>query len=236
MSISNLNVSAKSRLSFTALRKIDPSCTAPDEDRHRVLVADGEQAGLLHPERLLHLRDVAAEQGVELRRGHLALEVRPLHQRGEEPVGVEQRLLPEAEVVDADHAREPKLEVAGVRVHLADGVADDAVGVVVEVRARRREAAQDAALDERDDAALVQPRRRHRARQREEDAAVLLDRAAHQLVRGALLPADVRAERVLEQVVGRFLAGDRARIDGAGLLEGSAQLGLGRHGAGEYRR
>ena len=39
-----------------------------------------------------------------------------------------------AEVVDPDHAGEPELEVAGVRVHLADGVPDDAVRVVVQVR------------------------------------------------------------------------------------------------------
>ena len=81
----------------------------------------------------------------------------------EELVGLEERLFPEAEVVDADDAREAVLQVAGVGVDLADAVADDAVGVVVEVRAGRRDAVDEAALDERDEARLVEPGRRHRA-------------------------------------------------------------------------
>ena len=80
-----------------------------DEDRHRILEADGEQRRLLDAERFFHARDVAAEQCMELRRGHLSLVIRPLHQRREEFVGVEQRLFPEAEIVDADHARKPQL-------------------------------------------------------------------------------------------------------------------------------
>ena len=61
-------------------------------------------------------------------------------------------------------------EVAGVGIDLADAVADDAVGVVVEVRAGRRDAVDEAALDERDEARLVEARRGHRAGEREEDA------------------------------------------------------------------
>ena len=47
-------------------------------------------------------------------------------------VGLEQRLLVEAEIVDADDAGESVLEVAGVGLDLADAVTDDAMGVVVE--------------------------------------------------------------------------------------------------------
>ncbi len=130
------------------------------------------------------------------------------------------------EIVDADHAREPEREVAGVGVHLADGVADDAVGVVVEVRARGRETRDDAALDQRDQAALVQSGRRHRAREREEHRALLVDRALHQLEGGALLPADVSREGVLEQLARALLSGDRPRVDAAGLLERLAQVRL----------
>src|SRR5581483_8614027 len=63
-----------------------------------------------------------------------------------------------------------------------------------------------------------------------EDAAVLLHRAAHQLVRRPHLPADVRAECVLQELMVRLAARDRPGIDGAGLLEGLAQLGAGGHG------
>src|SRR5207248_7879024 len=66
--------------------------------------------------------------------------------------------------------------------------------------------------------------------QGEEDAAVLGHRAAHQLVRRALLAADVGAEGMLQQIVRGLAARDRPGVDGAGLLEGLAQLGAGRHG------
>jgi hypothetical protein len=99
--------------------------------------------------------DRLAEQVVELGGGHAPLELGPADDGAEEPVGVEERLLPEAQVVDADDASQSHLEVAGVRVHLANGVTDDPVGVVVQVRAGGGERADDAALDERDEAALV---------------------------------------------------------------------------------
>ena len=57
----------------------------------------------------------------------------------------------------------PVLPVVAERVDLVDDVAERAVEVVVEVRARRREAGDGARLDERDDAGLVQSGRRHRA-------------------------------------------------------------------------
>src|SRR5205085_6601191 len=126
--------------------------------------------------------------------------------------------------------RQAQLQIACVGVHLADGVADDAVGVMVEVRAGGRQRADDAALDQRNQATLVQAGGRHRAAQGQEDAAVLLHGAPHQLVGCPLLPADVGAERMLQKIVRRLAARDRPRIDGAGLLEGLAKPGASRHG------
>src|SRR5205814_4078256 len=62
------------------------------------------------------------------------------------------------------------------------------------------------------------------------DAAILPHGAPHQLVGGALLPAHVGAEGVLEEIVRGLAAGDGAGVDGAGLLEGLAEPGAGRHG------
>src|SRR5438067_1924948 len=169
---------------------------------------------------------------MELWRGHAALIVGSLHERAEEPVGVEERLLPEPEIVDADDAGEPQLQIARVRVHLADRVPDDPVGVVIEVRARRGQRGDDPVLDERDEAALVEAGWRHGAGQREEDAAVLRDRSPHELVGGAHLAADISAEGVLEEVAGGFAPGDRPGIDAPRFLERLAELRFARGGHG----
>ena len=124
-----------------------------DEDRHAVAVAGREQRRLFTPSASSICAMSLAEQAVELGRRHLPLELGPAEERAEEPVGVEQRLLPEAEIVDADDAREADCRSPAFGFDLADAVADDAVGVVVEVRAGRRDAVDDAALDERDEAA-----------------------------------------------------------------------------------
>ena len=134
------------------------------EDRDPVLVANRQQRRLLHAERALHRPYVAAEQRVELRRRHLALVVATLHQRAEEAVGIEECLLPEPQVVDADHAREAELQIPRIGIHLPNRMTDDAVCIVVQIRARRGETRHDAALDQRDQAALVQASGRHRAR------------------------------------------------------------------------
>ena len=88
------------------------------------------------------------------------------------------------------------------RVDFADAVPDDAVRVVVEVGAGRRDAVDEAALEQRDEAGLVQARRRHRSAEGEEDRAVLLDAAPHELVGGALLPPDVGREALGEDLGG----------------------------------
>ena len=142
-----------------------------DEDRDAVAVRRCEERRALHAERFLDLGDVLPEQVVQLGRRHLLLELGLAEDGAEEAIGLEERLLPEAEVVDPDDAREAVLKVARVRVDLADGVADDAVGVVVEVRAGRRDAVDEPALDERDEARLVEPCRRHRAAEGEEGAS-----------------------------------------------------------------
>src|SRR5262249_5738327 len=108
---------------------------------------------------------------------------------------------------------------ARVGLDLADAVADDAVRVVVEVRAGRRDAVDEAALDERDDARLVKAGGRHGAREREERAAILGRAAAHEIERLAFLPAHVRREHGVDDVDRALFARDRRRMNVAGALE-----------------
>ncbi len=93
------------------------------------------------------------------------------------------------------------------------------------------------ALDERDEAALVQPGRGHRAGEGEEDAAVLGHAPLHQLEGRALLAPHVGAEGVGEQLRRLLPAGDGPGVDAPGLGVGGAQAaalgGLG-HGGADY--
>jgi hypothetical protein len=212
------------------LRKIEPSCTAPTKIGIRAAVAGGEQRGLLHAEGFFDLGDGLAEQVVQLRRGHALLKLRLLQDGAEQHVGLEERLLPEAEVVDADDAREAQREVARVGVDLADAVADDAVGVVVEVGAGGGDAVDEPALDERDEARLVEPRRGHGAGEGQEGGVVLVHGAGHELVAGALLAAHEGRKAPAEQLVRGLAAGDAADGDLAGVLEVASQcLAVRRH-------
>ena len=167
--------------------------------------------------------DALAEQVVELGRRHPLLKLRPAEDGREEPVGLEEGLLPEAEVVDADDSRQAVLQVAGRWIDLADAVPDDAMCVVIEVGAGRRDAVDEASLDERDEARLMETGRRHRAAERQKDRAVLLDAAAHELVGRALLPPDVRRKPVHEDFMRSLLARDRAGTNVGGLFESTTQ-------------
>src|SRR4051812_20846662 len=89
---------------------------------------------------------------------------------------------------------------------------------MVEVGAGGGQRRDDAVLDEGNEAALVQPRRRHRARKGEENGAVLLDGALHQFERGSLLPAHVGAKGVLEQLVRLLATRDGLWVDTTRLL------------------
>ena len=119
-SISSLNSFAEQPLQLHDVEEDRAVLHRADEDRDAVAVRGREERRALHAERLLDLGDVLAEQVVQLRRRHLLLELGLAEDGREEPVGLEERLLPEAEVVDADDAREAVLEVARVRVDLAD--------------------------------------------------------------------------------------------------------------------
>ena len=230
-----LELAAEDAAELDDVEEDRPVLHRADEDGDARPVRRGEQRWALRAEGVLDGGDVLAEPVVELGRRHALLELGSLHDGREELVGLEQRLLPEAEVVDANDAGDAILDVAGVRVDLAHAVADDAVGVVVEVRARGRDAVDDAALDERDDAALVQARRGHRAREREEDGAVVAHAALHQAERRALLAADVGREHAVDDLRRGLLAGDADGVDVALLVETLPQraLGLG-HGGPPY--
>jgi hypothetical protein len=84
------------------------------------------------------------------------------------------------------------LEVTRGRINFTNAVTDDAVCVVIEVRAGRRDAVDQAPLDQWNEARLVEPSGRHRAAERQEDRAALIDAAPHELVSCALLAANVR--------------------------------------------
>ncbi len=160
---------------------------------------------------------------MKLGRGHPFLELGPAEQRREQAVGFEQRLFPEAEVVDADDPRQPVLEIAGRGIDLTDAVPDDAVSIVIKVGPGRGDAVDEAALDERNEARLVEPGGRHRAAEREKHRAILLDAASHELVGGSLLAPDVRRKRVHRNLVRRLLAGDRAGTNIGRLFESTTQ-------------
>ena len=121
-----------------------------------------------------------------------------------------------------DDARQAVLKVPRRRVNLTDAVADDAVRIMVEVRAGRGDAVDQAALQQWDEAGLVEAGRRHRTAEGEKDRAILLDASTHQVVGGPLLAANVGGEGMGEDLVCRLVATDGAGTDVACLFESSA--------------
>src|SRR5579859_3759280 len=105
--------------------------------------------------------------------------------------------------------RQPILEVAGGGVDLTHAMTDHAVRVVIQVGTRRRDAVDEPALDERNEATLVKPGRRHRSAERQKDGAIPFDASTHELVGGPLLPADVGRESLRENLMRRLVAGNR---------------------------
>ena len=113
------------------------------------------------------------------------------------------------DVVDADDALEPVLPVVAVRIDLVDDVAEHAVRVVIEVRARRREARDGADSMSGMMQRLVQARGRHRAAHAQEDRVVLLDALAHEPVRLAHSAAGEGRKRLLKELRRRLATGQR---------------------------
>ena len=129
---------AEETLELHDVEKNGPVLHRADEDGHPQPPRGREQRGLLDAQCFLDLGQATAEEKVQLGRGHALLELRATEEGGKQPVGLEEGLFPEPEVVDADDARQAVLKVPRRRVNLTDAVADDAVRIMVEVRAGRR--------------------------------------------------------------------------------------------------
>src|SRR5262245_38865855 len=149
---------------------------------------------------------------VKLRRRHPPLEVWAADQGGEQSVGVEQSLFEKPKIVNPNDARQTQRQISRIRIYFPDCMADYPVRIVVEIGTGSGQGGDDAALDEGNQAALVQPGGGHRSREGEEDGAVLLDRAPHQLESEPLLAPDVGAKGVREQLIGLLSPGDWPRI------------------------
>ena len=102
-------------------------------------------------------------------RAHRPLELRSLDHLAHKGVGIEQHVVIEEHVVDADDAVAAQLHVveegrAGVELH-----AEAVMEIVVEIRAGRDDPVDKARVHQRHDRGFAQPRRRQRAGERHAD-------------------------------------------------------------------
>src|SRR5262249_46209118 len=142
------------------------------------------------------------------------LELGPAAQLPEELVGVEQVLVVEDDVVDADDLVLAQLQIGQTRAGLEQVHAQGVVRVVVEVRAGRDDPVDEPGLDQRDEAAHAEAGRRERSAERQPDRAVAGEHLAGEELAALAEPAGVvREERGVEQVGGGDVRGDGRRVD-----------------------
>jgi hypothetical protein len=120
---------------------------------------------------------------VELGRRHRAGELRLAQHLAEEGIGLEQDVLIEQDVVDADGALLAQLDVVGPWRPGVNRVAERVVRVVIQVGPGRDDPVDEARLDQRHQARGGEPWRRERARERQRDRDVGLEDLATQELR-----------------------------------------------------
>jgi hypothetical protein len=149
---------------------------------------------------------------VELRRGHLAAEGLPRDELAEEGIGVEEHLVGEDDVVDADDALLAQFRVVDERRPLVEREVQAEVGVVVEVRAGGDDPVDEAGLDERDDAGDADAGGGEGAGQGHADRDAVADHLLGEEAAGVAQAAAVVGE---EMAVDQFLDGESGG-DGVG--------------------
>ena len=132
-----------------------------------------------------------------------------LDQLAVERVGIEQGLVIEDDVVDADDVVLPQGVVVEVGPALVERQVEREVGVVVEVGAGGDDPVHEPGLDQRDQAAHAQPGGGQSPGERQADRAIGLEQLAGEDLADLAQPAGVVAqERVIDQVGGDLPAGD----------------------------
>ena len=146
--------------SFIEFRNTLPSAGAPDEDRDRQPMAGGEQSGL-HAVLLLLRRVERAQPVAQLGAGHLLLELGTRQHGGEETVLIEQHVLVERHVRDADGALVAQRAVVAADRDLVDRIAcvrvQAAMAVVITDRVGGAEVGDPAGFEQRDQPRLMLP-------------------------------------------------------------------------------
>ncbi len=169
---------------------------------------------MLEAQLVLTTAQVLAAQEVELGRTHRALELRSRDDLAEERVGVEQHVVVEEDVVDADDALFAQFHVVGLVRALVHGQPEAEVRIVVEIGTRGHDPVHEAGFHERDDRAHAEARGRERTGDAERHRHVFLQHALGQQP-GALAQsrAVVCEKRVVDEVGNGLAAGDGGRID-----------------------
>src|SRR5271157_4283531 len=151
---------------------------------------------------------------MELGRSHGAGETLVLDQLPVKRVRVQQRLVVEDDVIDADHVVLPQGVVVEVGPALVERQVQRVVGVMVEVGAGGDDPVHEPGRDQWNQAAHAQPGRSERAGDGQADGAVWFQElAGENLADLAQSPRVVAQEGMIDQVGGDFPARDRGGSD-----------------------
>ncbi len=190
-----------------------------------------------------------AEQVTELDAGHPALELGAQQARGDERVLIEQDLLVEPDVGDADRLLVAERAVVAEDRHLAERMlfrgVERAVTVVVADRVGRREQREPTGVEERIEPRPVLPRNRDRPRDGDRHRQALADGLVEKGPQPPQVRAAERRQAVLEDLVEVLEVGDGTRDELAALAGRSRRarvlptlvvLARGGHGPRVYGR
>ena len=187
---------------------------AAGEDGDAALIGRCQDGTVPDAQLLLAGVHILAQQVVELVGAHHLLELRPLDDLTHEGVGVEQHVVVEEHIVDADDALIVQFHVIQERRPAVQVHVQTEVQVVVQVGTRRNDPVHIAALHQRDEAALAQAGRSEGTSQRQADEPVIGQHLlGEQLGRLAQPAAVVGQHRLIDEVGGRDALADGERVE-----------------------
>src|SRR5271157_4554235 len=157
---------------------------------------------------------VAADLVVKLGSSHGPGEGLVANQLAVERIGVEQGLVVEDHVIDADHVVLPQGIVVEVGAALVHGQVEREVSVVVQIRSGGDDPVHESRLDQRNQAAHAQTGGGQGSRDRQADRAIRLEKPASEDLADLTQPPRVVAyKRVVDQVRGDLTSVDSRRRD-----------------------
>ena len=136
------------------------------------MVSDGDERGIFEAEFAFALVDVFAEEVVKFVGAHGALEFAALDDLADEGVGVEQNVVVEEDVVNADDPAFAEVDVVEERRAAVELHIEAVMDVVVEVGARGDDPVDEAGFDEGDETGNAQAGGHERPRETDADQTV----------------------------------------------------------------